>query len=118
MKGRSGCCHLLQTFAACLLTCLQQVGTAVIEDALTAVEGAVEQLPNESQLQRNAVTAVEAIEEVISPQHLAEKRLKRKQQKARYAVAPPHVADMSVVAHHAMYLNLLCALLTGINKHV
>ena len=47
------------------------------------VDDAIDMLPNDSQLQRNAVKAVEAVEEVISPKLLAEKRLKRKQQKAR-----------------------------------
>ena len=67
---------------------MQQSSTTVLEDAVTVVEDAVDQLPSDSQLQRNAVKAMEAVEEVISPSHLAEKRLQRKQRKARSATSP------------------------------
>lgn len=56
--------------------------TAVVEEAVTAVGDVVDQLPG-SELQRNAVKIVEAVEEIVLPEQLAEKRLKRKQQRAR-----------------------------------
>ena len=65
--------------------CLQLSSATVIEDAVTAVEDVVERLPDDFQLQQNVSKAVEAVEEIVAPKHLAEKRLKRKQQKARSA---------------------------------
>ena len=60
---------------------LQKSGTAVVvEEAVSAVEDAVDQMPSPSELQRNAI---EAVEELVQPEQLAQKRLKRKQQKAR-----------------------------------
>ncbi len=52
---------------------------------MTALEDVVDQLPSTSQLQRSATAVVDVVEEVVAPKQLAEKRLKRKQQKARYA---------------------------------
>lgn len=66
--------------------CLQQVSSTIVEDAVTAVEDAVERLPEDFHLQQNAVKAVEVVEEIVAPQQLAEKRLQRKQQKARLAL--------------------------------
>ena len=61
--------------------CLQKSGaTAVVEKAVSAAEHAVDQLPSSSEIQRNAL---EAVEELVQPEQLAQKRLKRKQQKAR-----------------------------------
>lgn len=65
--------------------CLQQASSTIVEDAVTAVEDVVERLPDDFQLQQNAVKAVEVVEEIIAPRQLAEKQLQRKQQKARLA---------------------------------
>ena len=62
---------------------MQYAGSTVVEDAVTAVEDVVERLPDDFHLQQNVTKAVEAVEEIISPHQLAEKRLKRKQRKAR-----------------------------------
>lgn len=87
-----GCCAVLvrqESFSrpACsLLICLQHASSTVVEDAVTAVEDVVERLPDDFDLQQNAVKAVEVVEEIVSPHQLAQKRLKRKQQKARLAL--------------------------------
>ena len=58
---------------------------AAVDEVVTALEDVVDQLPSTSQLQRSATAVVDVVEEVVAPKHLAEKRLKRKQQKARCA---------------------------------
>lgn len=62
---------------------MQHASSTVVEDAVTAVEDVVERLPDDYHLQQNASKAVEVVEEIILPQHLAQKRLMRKQQKSR-----------------------------------
>lgn len=64
--------------------CLQRfTASAVVDEAVTVLEDAVDQLPSTSQLKTSASMVVDAVEEVVSPEHLAAKRLKRKQKKAR-----------------------------------
>lgn len=58
---------------------------ALVDRTADAAEEAIEQLPSNSQLQNAASSVLEAVEEVVAPNHLAQKRLQRKQQKARYA---------------------------------
>lgn len=56
----------------------------------------MDRLPADFQLPQNVVKAVEAVEEIVAPMQLAEKRLKRKQQKARSAkniAQLPHTAS-------------------------
>lgn len=65
--------------------CLQLSSTTVVQDAVTVVEDVVDRLPDDFRLQQNVVKAVEAVEEIVAPKQLAEKRLKRKQEKARLA---------------------------------
>ena len=74
-----------------------------MEEAVTAVGDVVDQLPG-SELQRNAVKIVEAVEEIVLPEQLAEKRLKRKQQRARYVGA---CATYSLRYLHAKALALI-----------
>ena len=58
---------------------------ALVDKTADAAEDAIQQLPN-TQLQMAATSVLEAVEEVVTPDHLAQKRLQRKQQKARYTI--------------------------------
>ena len=81
----------------CWLMCLQQASSTIVEDAVIAVE----RLPEDFHLQQNAVKAVEVVEEIVAPRQLAEKRLQRKQQKARLAlqttISPCHCSGLRSV---------------------
>lgn len=65
---------------------LQESTVALVDRTAEAAEDVIDQLPSNSQLQSAANTVLEAVEEVVMPNHLAQKRLQRKQQKARSVV--------------------------------
>ena len=58
--------------------------TTAINQSMEAADNAVDQLPHDSQAHKAATSVLEAVEDVVVPEHLVQKRLKRKQQKARY----------------------------------
>ena len=56
---------------------------ALVDKTVEAAEDAISQLASERQLRQVATSVLEAVEEVVTPEHLAQKRLQRKQRKAR-----------------------------------
>ena len=91
-----------------MLCCVSQESavTTAVEHTLNAADKAANQLPSNSPVHNAATSVLDVMEEIVAPEQALQKRVKRKQEKARFGLSSSHSTTSTVQQYEHILMSL------------